>query len=311
MKAVPEISVIVPARNRAGLLRRSIARLASQTLPAECYELIVVDDGSEPPLPEADIAPQGVSFRLFRQPPRGPAAARNRGVAAARGEVIVFTGDDILVPENFLEAHLNWHQRHPSPWEGVIGRVDWPPGYLEDGYMLWLDGSGLQFGYRGLTPGRQLSFHYFYTSNLSAKRCVLAEHPFDEDFPDATHEDTDLGLRLFRQGFRLYFEPACRAEHHHFYTLEQSLAHRRRVGRAGFLFSLKHPAAANHRWIRRPPQPIRWILRSRPYLKIAAFARNLGDPQLMGYYYYLLNSEAFWEGFREAARERAAAPEQR
>ena len=77
----------------------------------------------------------------------------------------------------------------------------------------------------------------------------------------------------------------------------------RRVGRAGFLFRRKHPDIARFRWIRRLPWPLRVVVASRPFRRIADFAQSVGDLQPMGCYYYLRNSEAFWEGFREAARE--------
>ena len=148
-----------------------------------------------------------------------------------------------------------------------------------------------------------MHYYHFYTANLSLKKSVLLEHRFDEDFTGATHEDTDLGLRLERNGFRLFFEPRCRAVHHHFYTLEESCAHRRRVGRAGFLFRAKHPKAARFTWIRRLPWPVRMIVAAHPYRRIAEFAQRVGDPLPMGLFYYLRNSEAFWEGFQEAAAE--------
>ena len=301
------LSVVIPTRNRPRQLRQCLSHLENQTLPPDGYEIVVVDDGSDSSPDSPPRAGSRARIRYLTQPPAGPAAARNRGVAAASGEVVVFIGDDILTPPGFLQVHADWHRQHPSDRDGMLGLVDWPADYLQDDYMRWLDASGLQFGHAGLQPGRPLPHHYFYTSNLSLKRSLLLKHCFDEEFTDATHEDTDLGLRLERAGFRLYFEPTSQAEHHHFYTLADSCGHRWQVGRAGFLFWQKHPEVARFKWIRRFPWPLRVVVAGRPYGRIARFAQQLGDPHLMGPYYYLRNSEAFWEGFREAAEEAGAA----
>ena len=297
------LSVVIPTRNRPELLRQCLSHLEDQTLKPEAYEIVVVDDGSDPLPTDLPGSDSPARIRYLTQRPSGPAAARNRGVSAAVGEVVVLLGNDILAPPDFLRFHADWHREHTSYWDGLLGRVDWPACYLQDDYMRWLDSAGLQFGYAGLRAGQQVRYHHFYTSNLSLKRLILLEHPFDEEFTDATHEDTELGLRLEQAGFRLYFEPGCHADHRHFYTLEDSCRHRRRVGRGGFLFRRKHPDIARFKWIRRLPWPLRVVVASRPFRRIAAFAQSVGDSQPMSYYYYLRNSEAFWEGFREAARE--------
>ena len=297
------ISVVIPTRGRGGKLAESVRRLALQGFDATDLEIVVVDDGSDPPVPESPGGDLPARVKVIRQEPRGPAAARNRGVAAARGDLIVFTGDDILVGRDFLGFHWAWHTGHPDPLDGLAGKVAWPEEYLADRYMRWLEASGLQFGFKGLRPGQQLEYYHFYTSNLSLKRQVFEKHRFDEDFPDATHEDSDLGLRLCRDGFRLFYEPLAAAEHHHFYTLEASCGHRRRVGRAGYLFQRKHPGEANFKWIRRLPLPLRAMCATRAFRRVAELAARSGDMEPLGMYYYYRNSEAFWEGFHEAAEE--------
>ena len=192
---------------------------------------------------------------------------------------------------------------HPQAFDGLAGKVVWLEEYLTDSYMRWLEDSGLQFGYAGLRAGQQLEYYHFYTSNLSVKRQVFEKYQFDEDFPDAAHEDSELGLRLCRDGFRLYYEPLALAEHDHFYTLEASCGHRRRVGRAGWRFQRKHPMEANFKWIRRMPLPRRARCGSRAFRRIAEFAARSGDLGPLGMYYYYRTSEAFWQGFQEAAAE--------
>ena len=295
------MSVVIPTRDRPDVIAKCLHRLSNQDLGSTGYEVIVVDDGSEVAVPVEPTLRSNV--RYLRQSPAGPATARNRGVRAASGEIVVFLGDDILVPPDFLRRHREWHKKHPSRLEGMLGAVEWPAEFLSDSYMKWLNASGLQFGYQGLKAGQSLRYYNLYTSNFSAKRSILIEHPFDEDFREATHEDTDLGLRLEHAGFEFFFESGCRAEHHHSYTLETSCSHRQRVGRAGFLFQQKQRSAANFRWIRRLPWPLRVVVGSQPYRAVAEFADRLGDPDLIAPYYYFRNSEAFWQGFRAAQAE--------
>ena len=276
---IPALSVVIPAYGRQELLDQCLTRLADQTLEPDRFEIIVVDDGSPSPLKV------GGNARGLRQENRGPAAARNYGVTEAQGEVVVFIGDDIQVPRDFLEVHAQFHQQRHSAWEGMLGRVDWPAEFLLDPYMNWLDRSGLQFGFHGLEPGQRLQYYHFYTSNISVKRATLLAFPFDEDFPQAAFEDADLGARLAEADFRLYYEPRAHAEHRHFYTLEESCAHRRRVGQSARIFERKQPARAQFKWIKRYLPPLRWV----------AAMGWVGQDR----YFYYRNSEAFWEGYHQ------------
>jgi glycosyltransferase involved in cell wall biosynthesis len=89
------ISVIIPTRNRRAFLREAIASVLAQTVPVQ--EIIVVDDGSTDGTADQFHNTQH-PVRYIHQSPAGPAAARNRGLEAARGEFIGFLDDDDLWP---------------------------------------------------------------------------------------------------------------------------------------------------------------------------------------------------------------------
>ena len=171
----PAISVVIPAYDRQEILDQCLARIAGQTLAADQYEVIVVDDGSPEPLRIAERA------KAYRQSNKCPAAARNHGVRQATGDASVFIADDILVVRGFLGAHRDFRVEQSSPMEGALGLVVWPNEYLEAPYMHRLDRSGSQFGFRGLKDAQRLQYYRFYTANISLKRQTLLEHPFDED----------------------------------------------------------------------------------------------------------------------------------
>jgi len=98
------LSVVIPTRGRPDRLRACLTTLAAARAPEGGWEVVVVDDGSEPPL-KAQIAPpapgdgpaRGLAVRFARQAPSGLNAARNRGALEARGELIAFLDDDTLV----------------------------------------------------------------------------------------------------------------------------------------------------------------------------------------------------------------------
>lgn len=103
--AAPRVSVVVPTHNRPELLREALASIAAQTCTD--WEVVVVDDGSTPPIDVAALeAIVGPRLRLVRHDqPRGVAAARNSGFAAALGELIAqVDDDDRLAPEALASA---------------------------------------------------------------------------------------------------------------------------------------------------------------------------------------------------------------
>jgi glycosyltransferase involved in cell wall biosynthesis len=100
--STPRVSVIVPARDAAATLPRTLRCLAAQDL-AEPFEVIVVDAGSvdaTASIAEASEAP----VRLARWRPAGPAEARNRGVEIAHGTLLAFTDADCFPRPGWLSA---------------------------------------------------------------------------------------------------------------------------------------------------------------------------------------------------------------
>lgn len=106
----PLVSVIIPSYNSARFIRTTVESVLRQSPPE--FELLVVDDGSTDD--SAAIVESYKEVRLIRQPNKGVAAARNAGLALARGEYLVFLdADDVLLP-GALEAGLNAFADHPD-----------------------------------------------------------------------------------------------------------------------------------------------------------------------------------------------------
>ncbi|WP_214106480.1 glycosyltransferase [Acrocarpospora catenulata] len=103
------VTVVVPAYQEQAALDRTLAALTAQTYPAELLDVVVVDDGSDPPLTVPTLAP--ARTRLVRVPEGrwGRGWARRTGAAAATGEVIHWLDSDMILYRDHLEAHLRWH----------------------------------------------------------------------------------------------------------------------------------------------------------------------------------------------------------
>jgi len=92
---MPEVSVVIPYFQKLTTLRRCLESISFRHIEAE---ILVVDDGSTPPLVKEDFG--GTDFRLIRQENAGPGSARNHGAAEAKGRYLLFLdADDFLHPD--------------------------------------------------------------------------------------------------------------------------------------------------------------------------------------------------------------------
>lgn len=109
---MPAISVIIALYNKEPYLRACLDSVLAQTLRADEYEVIVVDDGSTDAGPAvlAEYVDRG-RVRSITQPNAGPSAARNTGLAAATGEFVVFVDADDTVSPHLLAHLLGVHGR--------------------------------------------------------------------------------------------------------------------------------------------------------------------------------------------------------
>lgn len=110
---LPLVSVVIPTYDRPEMVRRAVGSVLAQGVPVE---VIVVDDGSPEPYSAEGIA-QAELVRVLRQPQcLGVSAARNRGMAAARGEYVAFLDDDDLWLPGKLSHQLERMAAAGSRW---------------------------------------------------------------------------------------------------------------------------------------------------------------------------------------------------
>lgn len=200
------VSVVVPAYGGQDKLDLVLAALARQSYPAELIEVLVVDNGSSPPLRLPEERPRDTRLIVCGTP--GRASARNAGLAEASGDVVHWLDSDVLLTPGAIEAHMRWH--HAAPYLVVTGYIrftDAPvpaelPDDLEQAFEPaephgWIVELVERTG--GLTdnPQRPFSLHVGGATSVGA-RLVEAAGPMDEDL--ILGQDTELGYRLAQAG---------------------------------------------------------------------------------------------------------------
>lgn len=200
----PRLSVVVATYNRLELVQRLLGQLARQTLSPSDFEVVVVDDGSrEPVAPHLERLTLPYALRVETQANAGAAAARHRGVLAARGEVVLITDDDMQVAEDFLARHL---ERHPPGSRNVVlGAIRADPSIshmpLFERWYAWLN-NRLADSMSG--PKRRARGWQLFTGNVSFRReDYVAAGGFDKSLGQS--EDIELGVRLEKAGCRFEF----------------------------------------------------------------------------------------------------------
>jgi GT2 family glycosyltransferase len=180
----PRVSVVVPTFGRPDLLGRCLVALDRQTLPRGDYEVVVVADGPDERT-RAAVAALGGVFRFVALPTRrGPAAARNAGLHAARAPIVAFTDDDTVPDADWLAAGLAAFAAHECA--AVTGRVVMPLASVPTDYER---------------DAARLSDSEFVTANCFVRVEALRDiGGFDERFTLPWREDSDLHFALLASG---------------------------------------------------------------------------------------------------------------
>ncbi len=212
------ITVIVCTYNRAGLLAGCLRSLADQTMPADQYEVIVVENACTDHTSSVseEFVQAHRNFRSVREPQPGRSRAANTGLEHALGTHVAFIDDDARAPRLWVEQIARaFSDVAPAP-AVVLGTVTWvyekpPPSWLEPVISARIRDRGF------LHVGRER--YRLCGSNLSFNRTALLEcggfsvelGPVGALFRPG--EDTEAVLRVAARHRYLWYDPAIVVEH--------------------------------------------------------------------------------------------------
>lgn len=230
-RARPRFSVIIPTCNRPEQLRDCLTALSRQTYPRSSFEVVIVDDGSEPPIDGvATTFGDRLDVRVIRQARQGPAAARNFGVTSARGSLIAFTDDDCRPATDWLERLL---ARLGAAGALLVGgRV---VNALHDNIYATTSQLIHELAYEHHNAdGRQAQF--FASNNMAVDaESLVRVGGFDAAFRVAS-EDRDLCARWHESGRALVYAPDAEVAHAHHLTLMRFWKQHFRYGRGAWRY---------------------------------------------------------------------------
>ena len=224
----PPVSVVVCTRDRPGDLARCLEALERLRYPD--FEVVVVDNAPSSDATEAAVEDRGSTrVRYVREARAGQCRARNRGVAAARGEIIAFTDDDVVVDPLWLEGLVRGFGRRPDVGcvTGLVPALELETGAQQffDAKVTW--GSFFEPQQYHLTSPRAGDHLFPFTvggigagANFAFTRSVYdAIGGFDVALgpgsPSRSGDDLDFFARVLLSGAAIAYEPAAIAWHAH------------------------------------------------------------------------------------------------
>ncbi len=211
------VSVIIPYyQTPAETLARTLAALERQTYPRDIFEVIIVDDGSEPPLSRPRSTPLDV--KVVRQERRGFGAprARNTGARAAAHNILLFLDSDLLAEADWMAAHARWHHAVSDALtvgfyanvlvDGInMETTRHRPGSLRELFSgrrsdpPWIESHIARTNH--LTSRADDLFRVVVSGNLGiSKSFYELAGGFNESFTRYGMEDTELGYRAYTHG---------------------------------------------------------------------------------------------------------------
>jgi mycofactocin system glycosyltransferase len=235
-QSFPTVSIVIPVLDRAEELERCLDSISRIDYPQEKLQVIVVDDGSRDD--SAAVARRlGATVVASGGVRRGPAAARNVGAAAARGELLAFIDSDCTASSGWLAELVPLFRDEKSA--AVGGAVEGMcSACAVDRYEAVM--SSLSLGSRERFGNAGDDTFYLPSCNLLVRRTVfLAVDGFDESMH--VGEDVDLTWRLRDAGWTIAYLPAGNIMHEHRSTLRSFMSRRFDYGTSEGMLQKLHP----------------------------------------------------------------------
>ncbi|MFH0920529.1 MAG: glycosyltransferase family 2 protein [Fibrobacterota bacterium] len=201
------VSVIVPTLNRPDAMRATLRCLLSDNYPR--LEIILVDQSALP------FASSDNRVRVIHVPRPNLPRARNTGLAAAHGDIVLFLDDDVTFAPGLVNAHAEAHAAHPDAG-CVTGRILLLPPHFWEKEPQVATLNPLTAKFRANFDWPEEGFVDFPVGcNMSFKREALEKTGlFDGNYAgNALYEEIDFVLRMKSKGFRVFFSPRAALTH--------------------------------------------------------------------------------------------------
>jgi glycosyltransferase involved in cell wall biosynthesis len=213
-----QVTVAIPTYNRADFLRQTLAGLAAQTFPQDRFEVLVIDNNSRDHTRAVvdEFSSASPAPRYVRETQQGLDHARNRALAEARGEIVVFGDDDILVAPDWLSQVVAPLLADTGRRIGAVGGEVIPvfPNGLPDWVREW----HAPLAFRA-DAGPLESRHSPMGANLAFPKWVFARlGPFHTALDRAAGNyfsggDSEMIRRVRAAGLEVWFAPAAAVQH--------------------------------------------------------------------------------------------------
>jgi mycofactocin system glycosyltransferase len=227
-----DITVVIPVRDNLSGLLRLVGALRGM-------RVVVVDDGSVTPVHQSDFADMHCDIQVLRHArSKGPAAARNTGLAACSTDFVAFLDSDVVPRRGWLEALLG-HFCDPAV-ALVAPRI---VGLRQaDNVVARYEAvrSSLDLGLREAPVVPYGTVSYVPSAAIICRRAVLQElGGFDETLKSG--EDVDLCWRFIEAGARLRYEPVALVAHDHRTQMREWFLRKAFYGESAAPLSVRHP----------------------------------------------------------------------
>ncbi len=227
----PFFSIVIPTYNRPERLENCLKAIALLDYPCDRFEVIVVDDGSKTPL-DSVVEPlkDKINLTLLRQENAGPAAARNRGAASAKGEFLAFTDDDCQPTTDWLTQFAAEFTTNPIAMLGgkTINALSSNPFSTASQKLI-------DYLYEYYNPAKGKDA-FFASNNIAMPTASFrALNGFDVSFPLAAAEDRDFCDR-WNQAYPMVYVPDAQINHYHKLSLGSFWKQHFGYGRGAFCF---------------------------------------------------------------------------
>lgn len=229
-------SVIIPTRNRAYVLKHCLKHILNQSFSE--YEIIVIDDNSNDTTSDliSEFAKTNSQLKYIRLEKRmGPYVARNAGIKAANGEIIIFLDSDVLVHRDFIKDHITIHNKYQDIiLQGMVSHIK--------------DVKKATFKFFNPSP---IFFGFLISQNTSIKKDWIIKAGLFDDSLGAPlgFKDMELGIRLEKLGLKFkHGIRRCKAYHidlpHSNLRFQEYILKYFERGKSAYFFVKKHGAQA-------------------------------------------------------------------